>query len=581
MTVELPGSAIFDIFFNHKTAVEFKHVAALLEPMKTIIESGAGPATNLETIQKACKALTRSCEIDARANANQFFYVYLNEDATASRQLPKPRVLNFWCFSPAVALKELMQLKVFSLMLTSGTLAPLNSFASQFRLEFPVRLENPHVVDPSQFWIGVVPIGPTNKRLNSVYSNRESPEYLSELGSTIVNYSRVVPAGMLVFFPSYRALDASKSHWTKHGVWDRIEQHKRIIVEARTASQMVLCVQKYEAEIAKGNGVVFFAVCRGKASEGIDFSDKKARAVIITGLPYPPLKDPRVMLKKKFLGKISAAPLAIGESLSPTEWYSQQAHRAVNQAIGRVIRHRNDYGAILLCDDRFGNESTKQYLSLWLRPHMRVMDKFSDSIGQLSRFFKLNAAKRKLNQERKPLQVVNKPASSKDSVLPSASYFERMVSAKQESNRQESIGTLLQKNQPVNLDLKRKPGYHQPLGGPPPKRVEGFEENARKLVQAKMQKERDLQERENAPTLNAKEFMNMCKLNIDSESYTRFKNVLKNLQSVKEETVVDKRILQESLNILLKSTKPQILLANFKNFLPILYRTVFLSMLME
>ena len=35
------------------------------------------------------------------------------------------------------------------------------------------------------------------------------------------------------------------------------------------------------------------------------------------------------------------------------QWYSQTAMRAVNQAMGRVIRHRKDYGAIILCDDRF------------------------------------------------------------------------------------------------------------------------------------------------------------------------------------------------------------------------------------
>jgi regulator of telomere elongation helicase 1 len=71
------------------------------------------------------------------------------------------------------------------------------------------------------------------------------------------------------------------------------------------------------------NGAVFLAVCRGKVSdsfsinfvdyevssnqikkyflissfqvsEGVDFSDINGRAVIITGLPYPPAFDARV-----------------------------------------------------------------------------------------------------------------------------------------------------------------------------------------------------------------------------------------------------------------------------------------------
>lgn len=44
----------------------------------------------------------------------------------------------------------------------------------------------------------------------------------------------------------------------------------------------------------KLNGAVFFAVCRGKVSEGLDFTDANGRAVIITGLPNPPAKDPKV-----------------------------------------------------------------------------------------------------------------------------------------------------------------------------------------------------------------------------------------------------------------------------------------------
>jgi regulator of telomere elongation helicase 1 len=43
------------------------------------------------------------------------------------------------------------------------------------------------------------------------------------------------------------------------------------------------------------------------------------------------------------------------QTLTGREWYRQQASRAVNQAIGRVIRHRQDFGAILLCDTRYSS----------------------------------------------------------------------------------------------------------------------------------------------------------------------------------------------------------------------------------
>jgi Rad3-related DNA helicase len=31
-----------------------------------------------------------------------------------------------------------------------------------------------------------------------------------------------------------------------------------------------------------------------KVSEGLDFSDNKARAVVVTGIPYAPSRDPKV-----------------------------------------------------------------------------------------------------------------------------------------------------------------------------------------------------------------------------------------------------------------------------------------------
>ena len=51
--------------------------------------------------------------------------------------------------------------------------------------------------------------------------------------------------------------------------------------------------------------------------------------------------------------------------------------RAVNQAVGRVIRHRNDYGAIILADERFAGGNIQAQLSAWIRPHVQRNETFS------------------------------------------------------------------------------------------------------------------------------------------------------------------------------------------------------------
>jgi Rad3-related DNA helicase len=47
-------------------------------------------------------------------------------------------------------------------------------------------------------------------------------------------------------------------------------------------------------------GGLLLAVCRGRASEGIDFSDNNARCVITLGIPYPNLKDEEVVFKRDY-----------------------------------------------------------------------------------------------------------------------------------------------------------------------------------------------------------------------------------------------------------------------------------------
>jgi regulator of telomere elongation helicase 1 len=95
-----------------------------------------------------------------------------------------------------------------------------------------------------------------------------------------------------------------------------------------------------------GKGAILMGVCRGRMSEGLDFSDNAARCVVIVGIPYPNYSDPKVVLKKDYLDKkCRNMELPIeSRQLLGNAWYNQQASRAVNQAIGRVIRHVQDYG---------------------------------------------------------------------------------------------------------------------------------------------------------------------------------------------------------------------------------------------
>ena len=82
-------------------------------------------------------------------------------------------------------------------------------------------------------------------------------------------------------------------------------------------------------EISKGENkcCILASVCRGKLSEGIDFSDNESRCVIIIGTPLGYYGDSRIEIKMKIMDK----KCSLQESeMNGDEWYKQDAIRAVN-----------------------------------------------------------------------------------------------------------------------------------------------------------------------------------------------------------------------------------------------------------
>jgi len=58
-----------------------------------------------------------------------------------------------------------------------------------------------------------------------------------------------------------------------------------------------------------------------KVSEGLDFSDCNGRAVVITGLPFPPVMDPKVILKMKFLDEVRAQGGKASDNILYIVWH--------------------------------------------------------------------------------------------------------------------------------------------------------------------------------------------------------------------------------------------------------------------
>jgi regulator of telomere elongation helicase 1 len=159
------------------------------------------------------------------------------------------------------------------------------------------------------------------------------PPHSSPLPPPLPVFIPPPPTGLQVFFPSYAALKGAHERWSrptpdgKQTILQRLEKLKHVVLEPRSAAEVAIAVDAFRHHVSISErtgigGAMLFAVCRGRLSEGVDFSDAACRAVVVTGLPLPPAYDAKVQLKREFLdGCIKAAgPAGRASRLSGEEW---------------------------------------------------------------------------------------------------------------------------------------------------------------------------------------------------------------------------------------------------------------------
>ena len=231
------------------------------------------------------------------------------------------------------------------------------------------------------------------------YSKRNLPVIIDALGQSLLRISGTVPDGMVVFFPSYSYLDQVVQVWQKEAargaktVWDLLSLHKPIFQETKDTAGVENLLREYTQSIDNSKGGLLLSVVGGKISEGINFADKLGRAIVVVGLPFPNVQSARWKAKLEYVEKstVDRGGSRDEGKAAGREFYEYACMRAVNQSIGRAIRHQKDFATIVLLDRRYRTERISSKLPGWIKqsivPGNEDNELFGDFIRSLETFF--------------------------------------------------------------------------------------------------------------------------------------------------------------------------------------------------
>ncbi|KAK3909935.1 ATP-dependent DNA helicase DDX11, partial [Frankliniella fusca] len=297
-------------------------------------------------------------------------------------------VLKFLLLNPAAHFQDIV-LQARSVIVAGGTMQPISEFQDQLFLSAGGSLERistfscGHIIPPENILPIALGSGPSGKHFDFSYAQRDSPDMINEMGRLLTNICNFVPAGIVCFFPSYDYEKYVIDHFVKTGVLNQIESKKKIFREPKQSSEVdvvltsyATCIRRSKTSDTKLTGAILFSVIGGKLSEGLNFSDDLGRCVVVVGLPYPNIKSVELQEQMKFLDS------SVGRGAGQRH-YENLCMKAVNQSIGRAVRHKDDYAAVLLLDQRYLQKSRQSALPSWIQRSLESHDRFGSAFASL------------------------------------------------------------------------------------------------------------------------------------------------------------------------------------------------------
>lgn len=327
----------------------------------------------------------------ALTTANQDGRVILSRQGSLSQSS-----LKFLLLNPAVPFAQVVK-ECRAVVIAGGTMQPVSDFREQLLAcagvdaERVVEFSCGHVIPPDNILPLVVCSGPSNQQLEFTYQQRELPQMMTETGRILCNLCNVVPGGVVCFFPSYEYQRQVHAHWDKSGLLARLAVRKKIFQEPKRANQVEQVLLEYSKCIqccgqmgSTMTGALLLSVVGGKMSEGINFSDNLGRCVVMVGMPYPNIKSPELQEKMAYLDQ--TLPRTPGQVPPGKALVENLCMKAVNQSIGRAIRHQKDFASIVLLDQRYARPPILAKLPAWIRDRVEIKTTFGPAIAAMRKF---------------------------------------------------------------------------------------------------------------------------------------------------------------------------------------------------
>ena len=359
------------------------------------------------------------------------------------------RILHIYCFNPGFGFKNVINEKLHATIITSGTLSPIDGMESELKCSFDIKLEGKHIIDKKQVHFGILTSSISDRKEDFLFcaKNRNNIEMINGLGKTIVELCKITPGGILVFFSSYGIMEDYIKKWEKSKIISEISKYKEFCQDKhdQQLNKKVLDIYQKANSSRENKGAILFSVCRGSCSEGMNFKNDYARLVIVVGIPYANLGDPKTQLRKEYQDEFNKIQFPFIKEkkikkLSGNEWYNQNAIKCVNQALGRVIRHANDYGCMLLLDSRYQQENNKCMISKWIRDLVLIYNNKNNSnlISNVKKFF--NEAEDFTNKkilEKKKLDEIREKNNKENNLKQNNKKKEKKYDARELMNKLE------------------------------------------------------------------------------------------------------------------------------------------------